>query len=54
LKGEFVLISGGAAYYSSRNINRICTLPDFSWKGVIVSYRIPEPQTPIDIYEYIE
>lgn len=54
LNGEFVLISGGAAFYSSKHENVIYTLPDFYWKGVIVAYRIPKPKGPVDIYPLLE
>ena len=54
LGGEFVLISGEAAFYSSQEKECIYRLPDFYWKGVIVTYRIPRPEGPVDIYQYIE
>jgi hypothetical protein len=54
INGEFILISGGAAFYSSQNNEKIYTLPNFYWKGVIVAYRIPRPDKPVNIYEYIE
>lgn len=54
LNGEFVLISGKAALYSSKHKNVIYDLPDFYWEGVIVAYRIPKPQHPVDIYPFLE
>jgi len=54
LDGEFVLISGGAALYSSKYENVIYDLPNFYWGGVIVAYRIPKPKRPVDIYPFLE
>ena len=54
LGGEFVIISGKAAFYSLQNKENIYKLCNFYWKGVIAAYRIPQPKAPIDIYEYIE
>jgi len=55
LKGEFLLISGKAAFYSSPHQGGIIyTLPKFDWNGVIVAYRIPKPQNYVDIYQYVE
>ncbi|MPW38623.1 hypothetical protein GBV73_02765 [Thermococcus sp. 101 C5] len=53
LNGEFVLISGRAALYSSKH-DVIYDLPDFYWQGVIVAYRIPKPKHPVDIYPFLE
>jgi len=54
LDGEFVLISGKAALYSSKHKNEIYDLPDFYWKGVIIAYRIPKPKRSVDIYPFLE
>jgi len=54
LKGEFVLLSGNAAFLSFDGKKRIVNLPDFYWQGVIISYRIPKPTHPINITPYIE
>jgi len=54
LDGEFVLVSGGAALYSSKYKNVVYDLPDFYWRGVIVAYRIPKPKGPVDIYPLLE
>ena len=54
LDGEFALISGSAALYSSKQKEVIYTLSDFYWKGVIASFRIREPRGPINIYNCLE
>ncbi len=54
LGGEFVLISGKAAFHSSQSEEILYDLPSFYWKGVIVAYRIPRPVNPVDIYPYVE
>ena len=54
LDGEFVLISGSAALYSSKQHEAIYILNDFYLKGVIVSFRICEPNGPINIYKCLE
>lgn len=54
LGGEFILISGSAALVSAQKRERLVSLPSFSWKGVIIAYRIPIPQQPIDISPYLE
>lgn len=54
LGGSFVFLSGSAAIVSDRQTDRIARLPDFSWQGVIVAYRVPKPVGPVDIYSYLE
>ena len=54
LGGEFLLISGSAAFYSSDDKNLMYKLPDFYWDGVIISYKIPKPKHPVDIYSFLE
>lgn len=54
LGGEFLLLSGNAALLSTLKEDKIFTLPKFYWQGVIVSYRIPFPKSPIEIYKYVE
>lgn len=53
LNGEFVLISGNAAMYSSKTKDSIDNY-DFYWNGVIVAYRIPKPVKIVNIYPYLE
>lgn len=54
LRGEFVLISGSAGYYSSHQISPIIFRMESFWQGVIVAMRIYKPVTQIDIYDFIE
>lgn len=54
LGGSFVFLSGSAAIVSEGQTDRIARLPDFSWQGVIVAYRVPKPTGPVDIYSYLE
>lgn len=54
LGGSFVLISGSAALVSSNKEDKLFSLPNFNWEGVIVAYRIPKPDKPFDISPYVE
>lgn len=54
LNGDFILISGSAALISNKNSNRIVVFDDFYWQGVIIAYRIPKPNKPIDISPFLE
>ena len=54
LGGDFVIVSGSAALISKKNYNRIVALNGFYWQGVIIAYRIPKPDKPIDISPYLE
>lgn len=54
LGGEFILLSGSAALVSVQGKERLVSLPDFNWQGVIVAYRIPVPKEPIDISPFVE
>lgn len=54
LGGEFLLLSGTEALVSIKGEEMLVPLPNFDWQGVVISYRIPVPKTPIDIYPYIE
>jgi hypothetical protein len=54
LGGGFILLSGDSALFSSRNKEKIISLPKFYWQGVIISYRIPQPTKPVDITQYLE
>ncbi len=54
LKGEFMLVSGSAALLTTETEERLIALPEFSWQGVIIAYRIPKPEHPVDISPYLE
>lgn len=54
LGGDFVILSGSAALISKKDYNRIVALNGFYWQGVIIAYRIPKPEKPIDISSYLE
>jgi hypothetical protein len=54
LGGGFVLISGDAVLISEKRQDKLVRLPEFSWKGVIIAYRIPEPKGPLTISDYVE
>lgn len=52
--GGFILISGSCALVSTRQGDKLVSLPDFYWQGSIISYRIPKPTGPIDYLKYTE
>ncbi len=54
LGGEFLLVSGKAAFCSSHKKERWYDISPCYWKGVIVAYRIPRPVNPVDLYQLIE
>ena len=54
LSGQFAIVSGSAALISIKNYNKIVSLDDFYWQGVIIAYRIPKPIKPIDITPFLE
>jgi len=54
LGGSFTLISGSAAYLVEQHSEKMVRLPQFSWPGVIIGYRIPQPDGPIDITPHLE
>lgn len=54
LAGEFILVSGSAALVSANKKEKIVSMPDFYWQGVIIAYRIPNPFGSIDISPYLE
>lgn len=54
LGGGFIMLSGGAALISVEDKERTGVLPGFHWNGVIVSYRIPKLEVPVDITPYLE
>jgi len=54
LNGEFVILSGTTALISSQSSEKLVSLPNFYWQGVVVSCRIPKPKGGIDISGYLE
>jgi hypothetical protein len=54
LGGQFVIVSGSAALVSSEMSEKLVSLTDFYWQGVIVAYRIPKPKGEIDISHFLE
>ncbi|MDD5430905.1 MAG: hypothetical protein PHP03_01645 [Candidatus Pacebacteria bacterium] len=54
LGGEFVILSGSTALIATKEKEKLISLPNFYWQGVIVAYRIPIPKAPIDISLYVE
>ena len=54
LGGSFTLISGSAALLVEQQEEKMVRLPQFNWKGVIIGYRIPQPNGPVDITPYLE
>lgn len=54
LNGNFIIVSGTSALVASRSSEKLVSLPDFYWQGVIVAYRIPKPKGSIDISSFLE
>jgi len=54
LGGDFILLSVSAVLISSKGTDKIVTLPNFFWQGVIIAYRIPKPNKVFDIFQYVE
>jgi hypothetical protein len=54
LGGSFTLISGSAAILAEQHEEKLVRLPQFNWSGVIIGYRIPQPEGPVDITPYLE
>ncbi|MEX0934965.1 MAG: hypothetical protein WDZ70_01410 [Candidatus Paceibacterota bacterium] len=54
LKGEFALITGDTMFVATGEEDKVIPLPDFNWKGVIISYRIPKPKEGVDYRKYVE
>lgn len=51
--GGFILLSGSSAFVATEKGEKLVSLPDFYWQGVVIAYRIPKPTGPIDISKYI-
>jgi len=54
LGGEFVLVSGSAAFLADKKQEQLVKLADFYWQGTILAYRIPKLDHAIDISSYYE
>ncbi|MEK7213330.1 MAG: hypothetical protein AAB678_02745 [Patescibacteria group bacterium] len=54
LGGEFILLSGSAAFIATGKKEKVVDLPEFYWQGVVVAYRIPKPVGAMDISQYLE
>lgn len=52
--GSFVLVSGDAALLATNQKEQIVRMPQFEWQGTIIGYRIPRPNSYIDITPYLE
>ncbi len=51
--GGFILISGSYALVSIGKREKLVSLHNFYWQGVIVAYRIPKPTGYVDYLKYI-
>ena len=54
LGGSFIILSGESALVSSQSGEKLVSLPDFYWQGVMVAYRIPKPKGGVDISGFLE
>jgi len=54
LKGEIVIISGGAIVYASENKDPVVQKLSVRWDGTIVSLRIPKNNAAVDYTDFIE
>lgn len=52
--GGFIMISGSCAFVSIGEKEKLVSLPNFYWQGVIIAYRIPKPTGFIDYFKYLE
>jgi len=52
--GGFILISGSAGLVAETKKERLVSLPNFNWQGVIAAYRIPRPSGSLDISQFLE
>jgi len=54
LKGEFLVVSGGAALYASHTNKKVYKLePSQSLQGTLICVRLPYPAKEVNIYDYI-
>jgi len=54
LKGEVLLISGSSLVFLKSGKREMVILDGFSWKGLIVAFRIPKTTKKIDLVKYYE
>lgn len=54
LGGSFIILSGSTALISQKNKEKLVTMSPFNWHGLIIGYRIPFPQKPVDISCFLE
>ncbi|MDD4831150.1 MAG: hypothetical protein WCX23_00460 [Candidatus Paceibacterota bacterium] len=52
--GGFILISGSAGLAVEKKKERVFSLPNLYWQGVIIAYRIPKPSGSLDISQFLE
>lgn len=52
--GSFIMLSGKSALLAERQGQKLISMDNFDWKGVIIAYRIPFLSKGIDITPYIE
>lgn len=51
--GGFIMISGSCALISVGKKEKLVSLPNFYWQGVIIAYRIPKPTGAVDYLKYM-
>lgn len=55
LNGEFLIISGNAAYFKkNKETGNLFFLDRIGWRGVIIMIKIKKPYSPINIYKFLE
>lgn len=55
LGGQYMMMSGGAVYMKSRDVDGFFTLPrDLRWNGTVVALRIPYQAPQFNYINYIE
>lgn len=55
LKGEFIIVSGGAALYVDKNDKKVFKLQTSqSLQGTFITVRLPYPAKEVNIYDYVE
>lgn len=54
LRGKFLILSGGCAYYAQSGKQSWLTLDTWSWQGAIVMGRIYKTDQKVDITRYVE
>ena len=54
LKGSFLIFSGKAVLIAEGKEEKLIELDKSVWDGVILGYKIPIPEKPVNIYPYLE